>query len=312
MKPFTYTRLALSVAAIGFSGVAQSELLTVYGKANVSLQLTDAEESATDLKSNSSRFGVKGEQQLDNGLIAIYQAEFGVDFADESKEKNITARNQFVGLKGNFGQIRVGRMDTALKLAQGKVDLFNDYNADIKRLFSGEIRSSDSVTYISPSLNGFTVGATYITQEENDPAELDSAGLSAAVMYGDKKLKSTDLYAALAVDSDVKGEDRVRLVLNQKLGQFTLGGILQRQTDNNTDESDNGFMVNASYKQGAFTYKIQHQLINDDTDRANSSVGVDYKLGSATKAFAWFTRQDQGDLEAEDMNTLAVGLEHKF
>lgn len=315
MKSVFYTALATSVF-LTTAAQAQSDLLTVYGKANLSLQLSESDETATDLKSNSSRFGIKGEAKLDNGLTAIYQAEFGVDFADESKEKNITARNQYLGLKGDFGQVRLGRMDTAHKLAQGKVDLFNDYNADIKRLFSGEIRANDSVSYISPSYNQFSFGVTYLTQEENDSAELDSAGLSTAVMYGDKNLKKSSLYSALALDKDVKGEDRIRFVLQKALGQFTVGAIAQRQKDNNTGEADTGFLLNAAYQSGAFKYKIQHQLINDDSDRSTSSIGVDYKLGSATKAFAWYSFDDHyenNDIVIQDSrNTIAVGLEHKF
>lgn len=315
MKSAFYTVLATSVL-FATAAQAQSDLLTVYGKANLSLQLSKSDETATDLKSNSSRFGIKGEAKLENNLIAIYQVELGVDFADESKEKNITARNQYVGLKGNFGQVRLGRMDTAHKLAQGKIDLFNDYNADIKRLFSGEIRANDSVTYISPSYNQFSLGVTYLTQAENDAAERDSAGLSTALMYGDKNLKKNTLYSAVALDNDVKGEDRIRFVVQKALGRFTFGAVAQRQKNNNSDESASGFLLNAAYQSGAFKYKIQHQLINDDSDRSTSSIGVDYKLGSATKAFAWLTYDDQYEnnniIIQDSRNTIAIGLEHKF
>ncbi|EWH09538.1 porin [Catenovulum agarivorans DS-2] len=301
------------LSALGLSASAfAAEPLKVYGKANLSLQYVDAVETATDLKSNSSRFGVKGEVELDNGLTAIYQAEFGVDFADESKEKNVTARNQFVGLKGEFGQVRLGRMDTALKLAQGKVDLFNDYNADIKRLFEGDNRESDSVTYISPSFSGFAFGATYITHDENDTAEADSAGVSASVMYGDAKLKKSNLYAAIALDSDVDNHDVIRAVYNQKFGAFKLGALVQREESaDGTGKADTGVMVNGAYFAGKLTYKLQYQTFDDKTNDQTLdtvSVGVDYKLGSATKLFTWYTSEEKGG----DKNTLAVGIEHKF
>ncbi|WAJ71365.1 porin [Catenovulum adriaticum] len=315
MKSVFYTALATSVL-LTTAAQAQSDLLTVYGRANISLQFSESDETATDLKSNSSRFGVKGEAKLENDLIAIYQAEFGVDFTDESKEQNITARNQYVGLKGHFGQVRLGRMDTAHKFSQGKVDLFNNYNADIKRLFSGEIRANDSITYISPSYNQFSLGVTYLTQEENDAAERDSAGLSTALMYGDKNLKKSSLYSALALDNDVKGEDRVRFVVQKSLGQFTLGAMAQRQKNNNSGESATGYLLNAAYQSGEFKYKVQHQLINGDRERSTSSIGVDYKLGSATKAFAWLSYDDHyenNDIVIQDRRTtVAFGLEHKF
>ena len=43
--------------------------ISVYGKANISAQSTDdGEGSFTELKSNASRFGVKGKMALDHGL----------------------------------------------------------------------------------------------------------------------------------------------------------------------------------------------------------------------------------------------------
>ncbi|WP_016957227.1 porin [Catenovulum agarivorans] len=309
----TLSKSILAVSVLGFSaGTLAADPLTVYGKANLSFQYADAAETATDLKSNASRFGVKGEVELDNGLTAIYQAEFGVDFADESKEKNVTARNQYVGLKGGFGQVRLGRMDTALKLAQGKVDLFNDYNADIKNLFEGENRESDSVTYISPSFSGFSFGATYITHEENDQSFADSAGVSAAVMYGDAKLKKSKVYAAIAVDNDVDNHDIIRAVYNQKFGAFKLGAVVQREeSSDGTGDADTGVMVNGAYSAGKLTYKLQYQTLDDKANdlRVDTiSAGVDYKLGDATKLFAWYTTEEKGG----DTNTLAVGIEHKF
>ncbi|MER2493705.1 porin [Catenovulum sediminis] len=307
----TVTKPLVSIALLSAAFTAHSsEPLTVYGKANISLQYADAQETSTDLKSNASRFGVKGELALDNGLSAIYQAEFGVDFADESKEKNVTARNQYVGLKGGFGQVRLGRMDTALKLAQGKVDLFNDFNGDIKHLFSGEVRTNDSVTYISPKFSDFTVGATYITHEESDKDQLDSAGLSAALMYGDSKFKKGSVYAALAFDNNVKGGDRVRLVAQTKLGSFKLGAILQRQKAEGA-EDESGFVVNAAYALDAATFKIQYQTIDEMIagDLSTISIGVDYKLGKSTKLYAWLADEDKALV---DVQTLAVGMEHKF
>lgn len=316
MKLFSLSAITIATSLFSLNAVAADKALTVYGKANLSFQIEDSVESSTDLKSNSSRLGFKGEVELEGGLTAIYTAEFGVDFSDESKEQNITSRNQWVGLKGDFGQVRLGRMDTALKLAQGKIDQFNGYSGDIKHVFSkrGENRMSDTVTYISPNFSGFTAGLTYITQEETDSAEADKAGVSAAVMYGDAKLKKSDFYAAVAIDQNVKGYDVIRLATQVKLGALKLGAILQsqEQADVAGSSADEGVVLSAAYSAGQLTYKAQVQTINQAADQDAVSVGVDYKLGKNTKAFTWLTRESSDAANAVDTKTLAFGIEHKF
>ena len=74
--------LLVSISSLSW---ANSEFITVYGKANVSAQYADeGEGSFTELKSNASRIGVKGEQALDGDLSVFYQVEWQVDLADIS------------------------------------------------------------------------------------------------------------------------------------------------------------------------------------------------------------------------------------
>ena len=86
-----------------FGGLSFSALadVDVYGKANVTVQSSDdGEGSFTEIKSNNSRFGLKGSEKITEGLEAVYKLEFGVDVSDaDSKgdnDDNITARNQYV------------------------------------------------------------------------------------------------------------------------------------------------------------------------------------------------------------------------
>src|SRR5690606_27096778 len=126
----------LTVLLLAASGAAAADV-DVYGKANISVQDTDeAGVSEVELKSNASRFGVKGNEDLGDGLKVIYQFEWGVN--PDSSGDNISARNQFVGLAGSFGTLKVGRNDTALKTAQGDFDLFNDLSGDIGSILNGE------------------------------------------------------------------------------------------------------------------------------------------------------------------------------
>ncbi|MFT4926485.1 MAG: putative porin [Phenylobacterium sp.] len=293
------TALALVFAAPTFASEVQ-----VYGKANVSFQSVD--EGAgdfTELKSNASRFGLKGDLKLDGDLTAVYKYEVQIDLADEAGEKNLKARNQYVGLKGNFGEILLGRNDTVTKQAQGKVDLFSDYEADLKRQWKGENRMGDSVTYKSPKMNGFQLGVSYIA--EDDVAGED--GLSVALTYGDKAYKKSKFYAAIAIDSEVKGYDVVRLIGGVKAGGFKLGFGWQTQEAVGSSTDEDGFLFSAAYPMDKVTFKAQYQTMEDDD---TFTIGADYKLGKKTKLFAWYT--DLNYDGGTDSEYLAVGIEHKF
>ncbi len=276
---------------------------TVYGKANVTVQSSDdGAGSVTELKSNASRLGVKGSQKLDGGLEVVYKYELQVDVSDESGEKNLKSRNQYVGLKGAFGEVLVGRNDTMLKQSQGKFDLFSDLEADIKNLWKGENRMSDSITYKTPKMNGFQGGISYILDEDND-----DAATSLSLTYGDGALKKGKYYAAIAIDSDVKGYDATRLTFGTKVSDVKIGAMFQTQENVESGDEKDGFLVNAQYKVGAYNLKGQYQSMEDDN---GFTFGADRKLGKSTKLFAFYTTFNF-DM-AEDETYLGLGLEHKF
>ena len=121
----------------------------IYGRADLSFQSSDSGEgSFTEVKSNASRIGFQGGYAIDENLKVIYKAEFEVDLDGDGDVWK--ARNQYVGLKGGFGEVLLGKNDSMLKQSQGKTDLFSDYNGDIKYLWGGENRLKDTVTYKSP------------------------------------------------------------------------------------------------------------------------------------------------------------------
>ncbi|WP_341501835.1 porin [Gallaecimonas sp. GXIMD4217] len=320
-------KTALAVAALlGMSSAALADdAMTVYGKLNVTVQDSDEGQSETEVVSNASRFGVKGELALSEELSAVYKIEWEVNVADQDKgdssDDQIKARNQYVGLKGNFGEVLVGRNDTLLKQSQGKIDLFNDLEADIKQLFGGENRLGDSVTYKTPKFGMFQAGVSYITEDNSKQREKSEGdrtdGYSLALMYGDAKFKKSNLFASIAYDDDVAGLDTVRATVNGKIGDFILGGMYQQSEKSAGGKDEDGYLVNAAYKLGATTFKLQYQ----DTDMTFGkkkaagdviSAGVDYKLGKSTKVFGFYSTFSFEEAGKEDHDYLGLGIEHKF
>lgn len=307
MNTLTKTAVAIATTLVLSNAAFAGEKVKVYGKVNATLQSDDTGERETNVKSNASRIGVKGGIKLDDGLSAIYQVEWQVDVADDEKD-NFKARSQWVGLKGNFGSVMLGRNDTAMKKSQGKVDLFNDYNADIKNLFSGDNRLDDTLTYISPQFNGFSVRATFIA--EDNAKSNDKNGTSLALMYGDAKLKKSKFYAAVAVDADVAGSDTTRVTLAGKLGAVKLGAMFNESEKYDGSSKGDGFLVSAAYNIGKATLKAQYQDGDDKKAGSATSIGVDYKLAKNVKLTGFYS--DFSFDDDSEASHLAIGMEYKF
>lgn len=297
-----------------FSGLSFNALaeVDIYGKANVTVQSSDdGEGSFTEIKSNASRFGLKGSEKISDGLEAVYKFEFQVDVSDaDSKgdDDNISARNQYVGLKGGFGQVVIGRNDTALKQAQGKLDLFNDLEGDLKNTFKGENRLGNSVSYASNSYEGFKVLASFIAEDDVDAKN----GYSVALTYGDAGLKKSAVYAAIAADSEVNGYDVVRATVQGKIEDFRLGAMYQTQEKVDGSAEADGYLLNAAYLMGSNTFKVQYQTMDfdDSDDKSAVSVGVDHKLNKNLKVFGFYSSFDMDN--NVDQDYLGLGMEYKF
>ena len=298
-------KTAIAVAMmITATAAVNAEPITIYGLINVSAQSGDEGEGRfSELKSNNSRFGLKGDYALDDGLTLVYQLEWGVNVSDSSSS-NVTARNQYVGLAGGFGEVRLGRHDTALKMSQVKIDQFNDFEGDLGALWEAEVRANNSISYFTPVINGFGAQLTYILEDSADAED----AYSAALFYGDEDLKNINFYASVALDAEVDGYDAMRLSTQTKIGGVKLGAIVQRQEEIETGLKQDGWLVSAAYPMGKTELKAQYQTLEDDN---SVSVGVDYKAGKNTTLFAWYSSFNL-DTPEPDRDYLAVGIKHRF
>lgn len=288
---------------------AEKPTFDFYGRINVSLQQSDdGAGSDSEVKSNASRIGVKGGAQLSESLEVIYQLEWQVDVADLGGDGNLKARNQYVGLRGNFGEVTIGRRDTVLKTIQGDIDIFSDYEADIKALFEGENRTKNTLSYYSPKWNQWALAASYIVSED----DASDDGLSMAVTYGDEGLDDTNYYFAAGMDSKVEGYDIVRAAGYTKVGDTMVGLMWQDQEQINGTAQADGYVVSAQHPLGNFRAKIQYQVMDFENGRDNSlAFGADYKFSKSTKVYAWYTGRDLETINA-DQSYVAVGIEHRF
>ena len=328
--------LAIAVGAvIAMPSLALADGPTVYGKMNLTLEKDKMDAAGTDqfqLDSNASRLGVKGSFDLDvAGLKAIYQAEYGTDpFGDSGNA--FSERNIFGGLQGSFGTFKAGKFDTPTKSAQGKIDEFNDLDGDLGAIMSGENRAANIMQYSTPKLGDMVTvtvgllpgeGATVDGKVKDGIADatsvaiaLETAGLYAAVAHDSNyvgKLKVDDQGAYVAgVSSDKL--NLTRLVAAYKMDAFEVGALYQMAEEAEGKGKDTSMLVSGAYSIDRIKLKAQYGKTDGDVSDdswTTTSVGADYKLAKASKAFVYYTKVDKDLADTSDTYT-GIGLEHKF
>jgi predicted porin len=320
-------KLMLSAAIASTMGFASQGFAagpidgTIYGKVNISA--VNAENGADDtwkLNSNASRLGVKGKTEIADGLYAVYKVEFEMCVDDgDCKGQTFTQRNIMGGIKGSFGTVWAGKHDSPTKLAQNKIDLFNDLEGDIKNTFEGENRVSNIVAYTSPKINGFSTTVAMIPGEgaDVDGDGQDDTGLTDGISYS-LSYSMDNLYIAVAGDQDVDSQDLLRIVAQYKMDALKLGVMYQQNEDNLGTKDESGFFLSAAYKlDKKTTLKAQYGSIEDDADgdeEETLSLGADYKLAKGTKLYVFYTDNTDssvGEADKED-TAFGLGMEHKF
>ncbi len=223
----------------------------------------------TNLQSTNSSIGVKGSEDLGNGLKAIFMLDFQYDI-NNANSSSLSDRDQWVGLAGNFGTVKLGTASTSYKAHGAKIDplyrtaaqgrswgqqSFLHGNAGEE----GEGRADNSIFYTSPNWNGLEVMAHYTLDSDES-----SSCATGATSYS-------------CEDDDPYG-----------IGvSYTNGGILvfADYLANNGDNNDNtsgeleAWKVGGKYTLNNFAVYAQYEDITDDFgSQYGSNTELDYTL----------------------------------
>lgn len=123
--------IALAIASV-FSAptLADTANLNVYGKAFMTVEQYDSgaagASSQMRVNTNASRFGVKGSEELGDGLKAIFQYEVEMDADGNTGAGLGKSRNSGLEMEGGFGRVVLGIWDTPFKVAHNAIELFDN------------------------------------------------------------------------------------------------------------------------------------------------------------------------------------------
>ncbi len=194
--------IALAVAGLVSGAAFAQSNVTIYGVADAGYVYSSGERQGT-LKNNAnfnginsgilsgSRLGFKGQEDLGNGLKAVFTLEYALTLDANDGIGETLARQQWVGLKSDkLGQFALGRQYAPGHGASVRADVIESSSTASPLLLletaagmtiqsSSNARINNSVTYTSPKMAGFTVSAIYGFSENGSSATTASNGVSA-------------------------------------------------------------------------------------------------------------------------------------
>ncbi|QJD58146.1 porin [Pseudomonas sp. gcc21] len=292
-------------AAAAMPAMAMADI-NIYGRAHVSTDFLDdgADYSETNLSSNSSRLGFKGDHEINPNLRAFFQIEQQINFTTGNSDggSDLSTRDTFVGLDGNFGAVQMGRFDSPFKTARGPANLFGDQVGDMRNLTRiGDARFDErydnTIQYSTPTFSGLTGRLAY-SVHEGQSVELDESGdaldtdaISMALIYEGGPFEAALAYEMAEEDTGRGERDGLRAAGAYKLNDaFKLVGFYQT----------------VDYKNDSVT-ALERDLLTSDT----YGLGGEFKIAANTALKGmWMTRS--ADADDADSDMWVLGVEHKL
>jgi len=338
--------IALAVAGL-VSGAAFAQTnVTIYGVADAGYVYSTGErQGALNKNANfsginsgvlsGSRIGFKGQEDLGNGLKAVFTLEYALNLdADEGVGTGSTlkSRQQWVGLKSDkLGQVALGRQYAPGFGASVRADAIESSSSASPLLIlqtaagatiqsSSNARLNNSVTYTSPKMAGFTASGIYSFGENTTTATAAGNGVST----GNDGLYGVGLNYAnggLNVDAVYQKKDDSTSTASQKdINEWMIAGsydfkvvkvmatyqdLENKGTTGTADLSNRVWSVGAIvpvFGKGA----IRAGYADLDWDRKNSGgsdswmLGYTHSLSKRTTLYTTYTRTDN------DTNTVSA------
>lgn len=291
----------LLIAAVGAALVAGPMVAahaagaTLYGHMHMSLDRYDNDVNEEGfVANNSSRFGIKGDEDLGGGLKAIYQMESGIANIDDGQGGlGARLRNSFVGFAGSWGAVKIGRHDTPYKDLGRKLDNFNEQVGDLRNFIGNagahDLRVSNMIRYESPNFSGFNVVVQNTSNDNKATGAVETTATvhrdtSAAVNFSSGPLFLGAAWNEQGTATGGNEPSGIRLGGSYTFNDITLGALWESLSDlGGVSGADrDAFALIASIKVGNNKFKL-HYVDADKIDTSateNSAdmfaIGVDH------------------------------------
>ncbi|MDO6061184.1 trimeric porin PorB.IB [Neisseria gonorrhoeae] len=340
--------IALTLAALPVAATAD---VTLYGAIKAGVQTYRSVEhregkvigvgTGSEISDFGSKIGFKGQEDLGNGLKAIWQLEQGASVAGTNSGWG--NKQSFIGLKGGFGIIRAGSLNSPLKNTKNNVNAwesgkFTGNVLEISGMAQREHRYL-SVRYDSPEFAGFS-GSVQYAPKDNSGSNGESYHVGLNYRNNGFFAQYAGLFQRYGEGTKMKGyADNIPSLFVEKLQVHRLVGgydnnalyasVAAQQQDaklygamsGNSHNSQTEVAATVAYRFGNVTPRVSYahgfKGTVDDANHDNTYdqvvVGAEYDFSKRTSALVSAGWLQEGKGADKIVSTAsAVVLRHKF
>jgi predicted porin len=329
--------VATSAAAEGFEAKVNGYMEQYFGYSdNKSSAVTNA-----DVWNQNSdvEFYISGKQTLDNGLTVGFQIEMEGETGGDDE--------QYAYVEGSFGKVILGSENPASYLLHlgvksngvGLEENDGSYwvagagggNMNRTNVHSGVADDANTVTWLSPSVNGLQVGLSFVPEAQTDTyypggdastnqqrtnnGKRDN-GWMVGAQYGTSfdaiSMKLSAGYSD-GGDDDTAAGDNTAFSAGVQLGfgGFTFSTAMGTNNNDSSGNEYDNFAASLAYAAGPMGVSLAYLSANDDQNDDKQGileVGASYALGAGVKAQASIyntTRKTSGSTVADGVAGVA-------
>jgi predicted porin len=334
--------IVLAVLATTGAAFAQSTV-TLYGRIDTSIGrdkigAPGAATSTTRMFSGnltSTRWGLRGSEDLGGGLKAIFGLEQGFDSSDGTQAAGSAFNRQsIVGLSGGFGTVKLGRHDTSFDDIRDLTASANIFDSGTFATTEGVVgttgylgvgqladygdRADNQIRYESPSFGGFSAGFSYGLDEAVAPVKRDVTAFN--LRYKAGNLDVGYGYQENANEVAATNREYNTLGAAYNFDSFRLSGGWN-QVKNKASRKSDAYSIGAIVPVGALDFSLGYSTAKAKQGSATFEKGdtfsaaVAYNLSKRTRLYAGLTT---GDIEnaagtkVREREVYALGVAHVF
>lgn len=328
--------ITLAVAAAMVAPLAAAAETTLYGRVDTALTYLDEDIAGSDgiwdVDTGTTRIGVKGSEDLGDGLKAIFQAEWQFTSSEGgSNDGTATFLNRlaFAGLSGDFGTVAIGRQWTPYYGAVDKTDIFNDPgNAGTgpnvvaaNKSYLGPSRTGNAIAYVSPNFSGLQGKLALVIDNATGGTASDGIDAYNPSLSYDNGPISVGI-STLQYDNDLGMQDIWGIGASYNFGMFTLIAQYEDMDETDGTNANDGANEWSIAGEASFGNNIVRAVYgNIDYDSGNAEdetdtwgIGFQHNFSARTRVYAEYYNNDTNMRAAadEDKDAFSIGLRHDF
>lgn len=278
-----------AAAAVSASTAFAASDVTMYGRVDLGLRHESAAgKPSTQVDSGTySALGFKGQEDLGGGLKAFFQMEHRFDASTGAAKDKEHFFNDIsvIGLRGDFGTVRLGRSDNTLDLAADPDAFGGDYvGGRGNRRAGADEKWNNGVMYFTPEIAGFQaiVGTAMAERAKFGNGEREKNPVGVTVLY-----KNGNLFTSLGYMQRANQDKAVG-----GAATYDFGFMKTFLTVAHNDGKGNGEIVDGE----------------QDGKRTTYDLGVAVPVGAAGSVRAKYNMDRRQILAANAYTTQHVGL----